>query len=102
MAGDPLPAAPTPAPAPGAAGGGATRALWGILGGIGVLIVLGIGGVWLATRPAPTAPTIAPLIQSLVYQDLDGAVLSVDATSGVTRTLLPRGQFQTRLLDVSP
>jgi hypothetical protein len=41
-------------------------------------------------------------VQSLIYQDLDGAILSLDATSGVTRTLLPPQSFVTRLLDASP
>lgn len=103
MAAAPSPA-PSPAPtsAPSAPGRGAPRALWGVAGGIGLLLLVGIGAVWLATRPSPTPPTSAPVVQSLAYQDLNGALLSVDATSGVTRTLLPRGPFQTRLLDVSP
>ena len=75
--------------------------LWALLAGVGLLLAGGIG-LWLATRPAPIAPAAAPLVQSLIYQDLDGAILSVDATSGVTRTLLPPGPFLTRLLDASP
>jgi hypothetical protein len=97
-------AAPPPAPTPSAAlarrlpqGAG----LWALIAGGGLLLVIGVG-LWLATRPAPTPPTTAPLVQSLIYQDPDGAILSVEATTGVTRTLLPPGAFATRLLDASP
>lgn len=96
----PAPAAPVPAPRRLAAGTG--RARWGLLLGAGLLILALVAGAWLATRPAATPPLAAPLVQSLAYQDLDGAILSVDATSGVTRTLLPPGPFATRLLDASP
>ena len=68
MAADPRPAAPDPAPAPPAPGMGVPRAWWGV-GGIGLLLIVGMGLLWLATRPGPTPPTTAPLVQSLAYQD---------------------------------
>jgi hypothetical protein len=95
-------ATPATSPAPPARGGPQGPLLWVLLAGAGLLIVALIAGGWLVTRPAPSLPSAAPRVQSLIYQDLDGAILSLDATSGVTRTLLPRGPFLTRLLDASP
>ncbi len=103
MALAPPPASPpTPSPAPRKAKVGSGRVLGGLLTLIGLGLVLGLGAVWLATRPAPTPAVPAPLVQSLVYQDVGGAILSVDATTNVTRTLLPTGRLTTRLLDTSP
>jgi hypothetical protein len=80
----------------------AHRSILAVLAVGGLLFVAGVAWALAgaATRP-PAAPAPAQ-VQTLYYQGVDGALLALDVTTGVTRTLVPRQAQYTRLLDVSP
>lgn len=80
-------------------------ARWRVAGLLaGVVLGAALGVIWVLgiERQDPPSGPGAPVVRALYYQALDGAVVALDATTGITRTLLAPPPVLTRLLDVSP